>query len=247
LPDTHLDKGVKRYFEKGDSIIRATKEVDMKKLAMIICVFLVAVSAGPASAAQIELWDFELYIDGDFYYSGDTVPGLNDDAFDWSTGIGTLSLTFDPGIGEDYAVDAWFDHDIYTDIRDGVSDGVSFDESASVVGSPGAYGQFGEAYSGDASMWIGYEDIDLAENEYAVIEFIVSQSALSDFYIEHLQDADDSFGQDAVQLFLSSTIDIRTQDVNPVPEPTSLAIMFGGLGIIGVVGGARRRRTAESR
>lgn len=218
----------------------------MKKLGILFSVFLfIGLFAAPASAVILELWDYEFYLDGTTYGYGEAaaIPGLDDSAFDWSTGLGVLALTFNPGEGNDYAVDAWFDHDVYNDDFDGSYD----DERAAVSGTAdAAYGQFGVAYpeggsTGNAAMWIGYDDIDLAAGEYAVIEFIIGETAVSDFYVTLIQDAyanDSGFEQDAAQLFLSSSIDIRS-GVAPVPEPTTMLLLSTGL--LGLAGLGKKK------
>ena len=134
----------------------------MKKIVFLFAVFIALIGATSVMAASIVLSNYELFVDGDYYYSEDNVSGLlDDDLFVWNTGIGTLSLTFNPGAAGPYSVDAWFDHDIYNDDGDGIYE----DETAEVVGTPGGNGQFGVATSDfngfGADMWIGYDDIML--------------------------------------------------------------------------------------
>jgi hypothetical protein len=66
--------------------------------------------ATPAFSDELQDWEFNL--NGTDYYPamGDTfssVPGLDSSGFNATTGLGTLTLTFNPGAGS-YFVGAWF-------------------------------------------------------------------------------------------------------------------------------------------
>ena len=202
----------------------------MKKFQFTFLILvLLVLSVVQSSAAQIELWDYEFNLNGDIYYWGDTVPGLNDTAFDWATGLGVLSLTFNPGAGNDYSVSGFFDHDMYDDDWDGLFD----DELTALNGTPSVtgeqWGQRNASNPGDAWIEIGYNDIDLAAGELAIINFILTETVpTAPFYIHHWDETNGG------EVFLSSTLNISA-----IPEPTTV-ILFG-IGLLGMAGLGRRK------
>ncbi|MGA2739839.1 MAG: PEP-CTERM sorting domain-containing protein [Bryobacteraceae bacterium] len=65
----------------------------------------------PAFCGSLQDWEFN--VNGtDYYPSGGatlgSVPGLNFSGFNSTTGLGTLTLTYDPGAAGSYYVGAWF-------------------------------------------------------------------------------------------------------------------------------------------
>jgi hypothetical protein len=76
----------------------------------VILVALFCIAATPAFSNELQDWEFN--VNGTDYYPalGDTfasVPGLNSSGFSSTTGLGTFTLTFNPGAGS-YYVGAWF-------------------------------------------------------------------------------------------------------------------------------------------
>jgi hypothetical protein len=70
-------------------------------------------AAVPASCGDYSLQDWEFNVNGtDYFPAGGatlaSVPGLNFAGFDSTTGLGTLTLTYDPGAAGSYYVGAWF-------------------------------------------------------------------------------------------------------------------------------------------
>jgi len=72
------------------------------------------------------------------------VPGLNTAAWNTTTGLGTLTLTFNPGVAGSYFFDAFFDHQVHVPF---------YNEFGSVSGAPGAgiTWQIDEPEFGDAN------------------------------------------------------------------------------------------------
>jgi hypothetical protein len=70
---------------------------------------VVVVALSPTAVyAQTSLQDLGFNVNGTYYPSTLTVPGLTSSSFDTTTGLGTLTLTFDPGKAGSYNFDAWF-------------------------------------------------------------------------------------------------------------------------------------------
>ncbi|HXJ96097.1 MAG TPA: hypothetical protein VMT20_24930 [Terriglobia bacterium] len=101
----------------------------MKKLTISILGFAVLACVVPRSAfADISLQESNININGTQYYDTFSVPGLNTGGFNQTTGLGSLTLTFNPGPGT-YYVTSYFDLEL----------GVPyFNEYGSVTGSPAA-------------------------------------------------------------------------------------------------------------
>ena len=211
----------------------------MRKLLLILVVAMLGFSANPAAAALLELWDDEFYVDGTLYEYDDVVPGLNDSGFDWDTGLGTLTLVYNPDDAvTDIWIDAWFDQDIYENDGDGV-----FNDELNTIGgtADGTYGQWADAgalgQEGDAWMWMGYDEISFEADEEAVITWIVSETVPAGdvLFVSHQDDVvDDGAGY---AIYLTSTITIRE---TAIPEPST--ILLFGAGLLGVAGIGRRSR-----
>jgi hypothetical protein len=79
----------------------------------IVFVVLAALLIAATPAFSDELQDWEFNVNGTDYYpaAGDTfasVPGLSSGGFNSTTGLGTFTLTFDPGVAGSYSIGAWF-------------------------------------------------------------------------------------------------------------------------------------------
>ncbi|MGD9159529.1 MAG: PEP-CTERM sorting domain-containing protein [Desulfobacteraceae bacterium] len=171
------------------------------------------------------------------------LPGYVDySGFDWNTGLGNISMTFNPAIEGQYYVNAFFDHE-FTE-----SDDSFWNEFGSVTGDP-ADGQsweidepgwwFGDIFDNvvdgtldnynnvpsgleeDVSLALGW-DFNLAEDETAIIDFIVSDIVPDTaFYLSHTDyDTNET-------LYFASTLDIRGT-ATPVPEPGTMALLATG-------------------
>jgi hypothetical protein len=82
-----------------------------------------------AIAGPVSLQEYLFNLNGTNYSDTTTVPGLESSGFDSASGLGTLTLTFDPGVSGAYFIDAYFDHELHVPL---------FNEFGSVGAAPSA-------------------------------------------------------------------------------------------------------------
>jgi hypothetical protein len=168
---------------------------------------------------------------------------IDDTAFDWTMGLGTLTVDYNPGVAGDYFIGAFFDHEIDE------ATNTFFNEVGNVSGSPEA-GQsweidepgwttgdiffnlqdsvldntntIGSSAPDDVSMALGW-NISLTADENAVINFCLMEILPENiFYLEHIDpDSDEEF-------YFYSDLEIIGA-TTPVPEPATLVLMCMGL------------------
>ena len=216
-----------------------------------LAVMLLALSASGVRAAPV-LFDFALNLDGVLTTPGDPLPAAVDaSSFDFATGLGAMSITFAPGAAGDYFVGAFFDHEIDETVN------TFFNEFGAVSGTAAA-GQsweidepgfaFGDIFThflagaldhtngvpagldDDVSLAMGF-DVSLAADEFAVIDFLVSETTPSGFFLSHTDPDSD------VTFYLSGTV--LSGKGQALPEPGTVVLLGSGLVVLLVLGRKR--------
>lgn len=226
-------------------------------------VAIVGLSASQASATTVELFEWALNIDGAMYGSsfGGTVPAyVNTAAFDFTTGLGQITMTYNPGAGS-HNVIGFFDLEIDEAIN------TFFNEYGSTLFAPSA-GQsweidepgylFGDIFSNvmagtldntnavpvgspdDVSVALGW-DFALAANQYALITYRVRYVPPEVITVAGpgiLLTHNDT--QSLGSVLYDSTLTIRETGEWVIPEPVTMAGTL--MGLAAVAGYVRRRR-----
>lgn len=229
-----------------------------KIFIFIFAVMLIGTVSSNAKATTFELFDYAFNIDGTFssiLRDGDPVPPEADiSGFNTVTGLGSISVMVS-GNGPHY-VGLLVDHDY-----DDGGNNTFFDEfgATSGVSAPGQSWEidepeqlFGDIYTNltagtldnsnavpsglpdDVSMALAWDFLLSPLDKKATVTFTVSEVApLSGFFLSQT----DPLARETI--YFSSNLDIE-----PVPEPTTVALL--GIGILGLAGAeARRRRKAK--
>ncbi len=97
-----------------------------------VCFFFVGTALTSFAGPIVSLNDYGFNVNGNLYLSGGTpLPSYFDTSgFDFSTGLGTVNIAYTPGMGGNYYVLAYFDHDIDVAIN------TAFNEIGLVNGTP---------------------------------------------------------------------------------------------------------------
>jgi hypothetical protein len=234
----------------------------MKRFRVLVLTLLfVAFGVSGAWAVEITLYDWAFNVNGTKFES---VQGTNNfsilpnyfnyGSFTQSTGLGTITITYNPGtIGNHYLL-AFFDHEIDQppfSNETGATTGTSVAGQSWEIDEPGwvkgdIYENFEDnaldneigisiygntIFPDDVSMAMGW-DFTLASGEWAVITLSLGETAPAGFYLQHT-DPDSQYS-----LYLSSGLEVRGGG-NVIPEPGTMLLL--GSGVVGLFGLGRKR------
>lgn len=218
---------------------------------LFILSLIVLAFASTAGATTISLFDYGFNVDGSLILPGDPLPSLfNAGSFDFNTGLGTVKVTFNPGV---HSIIAFFDHEIDEEAN------TFFNEYGQTSGTPGA-GQsweidepgytYGNIYTNfqngsldntngvpssapdDVSVALGWSFTVEAGTVWEVTMNLSQAAPTSGFYLEQV-DPDSP-----ASIFFSGTAGIA--GASGVPEPAVSLLSAAGLLAIFL---ARRRLT----
>lgn len=215
-----------------------------KGLGAAMALAVAFAASGAAQAADVNLFEGAINLDGIVHPLGAMPASVNTSAFDATTGLGQITVSV-TGAGA-HNVLGFFDHEIDETVN------TFFNEYGAMVGVPAA-GQsweidepgfvFGDIYThlmagaldntngvpntspDDVSMALGWS-FSLAADETATLRFKVgTQEPAGGFYLSQT-DPDSQ-----ASIYLTSTLNIF-QGGPDIPEPASVALVLLGLGAL---------------
>ena len=230
----------------------------MRKFVMMV-LGLAVLGLAIVPAAQADSLQSVLFNLNGTQYTDYSVPGMNVGAFNQGPGLGTITLTFNPGAAGSYFFDAFFDNQLSVpffnefgtavgapaagqswEIGDSFLSNVYPDTQANTLsnanGLPGNTSNYlndcnaGVSCNGDGAMAMGFNFI-LAANQEALFTLVLSSTApASGFYLDQTHPVDPNTPSQ-LDLFYSGTVQIQTPSGGQVPEPSSLLLVLSGIGV----------------
>lgn len=232
----------------------------MRKMTLIAMLMLLAIGGGSAVAGPVELFEYAFNVNGSFAHNAKpVVPGtvINTAGFDFTTGLGTITIDYDPGTTGNKFLIIWLNLDSES------ADNTFFNEYASVNGAapanlmweidePGyttgnifdnvqnntldGINGVPQASPDDVSVAIGW-NFNLAAGESALMTLNIGTNRPGGFSIQQT-DPDTP-----VDIYFSTGLKINGGGGPIIPEPSTVVLLGGGLGVCLLLGkrfGGRR-------
>ena len=241
----------------------------MRRLTLTLGLATALCAVSPLSADTTSLQSILVNVNGS-QYTDYSVPGVNTSAWDATTGIGTLTFTFNPGAAGSYFLDIFFDHQLnlpfyneFGTVNGAPVAGQSYAIGDSYLSSIYTDVQAGGALSntnslpgtasnffndcvtancnGDFAAAMGFS-FTLAANEYEVLSFTVSHTNPGGFSLQDTHPVD-AANPTALDLFISGNARTVPVSTGPVPEPFSV-VLLGTVMVLVLVSFRRRSRAA---
>jgi hypothetical protein len=226
-----------------------------RRLSTTLATLWLTAQTASALAAPVDLFEWGFNVNGTVHESAAQAPEdlpatFDTSQFNFGTRLGTIALTFTPGVSGDYQISAFFDHELT------VLSNTSFNEFGATSGTPGAGQSWeidepgytsGTAYhnflagtldntngvpdgaNDDVSMALGWA-FHLQQGGAVRLRFTLGTTAPTGFALAHTDP------ESHLTVYLSSQLD----NLEPVPEPGTLLLM--GSGLLGLVGLGYNRR-----
>ncbi len=212
------------------------------------------------SAESIELAGWGINLNSTIYQTTGSLPGtVNASGFDFSTGLGTITIYFNPGAAGNYYLAGFLDHEIdqfvngyWNELGDAVGAPISgqtweIDEPTGLIGDIWANFNSGTLDNGnnlttpeDVSLALGWA-FPLTGDQHAVLTLHVGTTApTSGFYLTQWDpDSITDDLPDPNRLYYSGNLSVQG-GTTPIPEPATLLLL--GSGLLAAIGWNKRRK-----
>jgi hypothetical protein len=250
----------------------------MSILLRTLVVLLTAATSQLWAEPTVDLIEFVFNINGSgtAYGTYGSMPAalFNTSGFNTSTGLGSVVVTYKPGVAGNYFITGYFDHDIEEALNS------SFNEFGSVLGAPGPGVTYqlddpssGSIFANATAATNALDNTnhvptaDLAPNaccnvsmalsrsvvldadETALVTFTIGRTAPGGFALVQTDPSISVAGSNqltSASLYLSSSLEIQGGGGGPgVPEPGTMSLL--AIALLGGIGARRSRMKAQLR
>ncbi len=244
----------------------------MQRFTIVLGLVAASCCVSPLLADTTSLQSILINANGTLYANENSVPGVNVGAWNATTGIGTLTFTYNPGPGT-YFFDVFFDHQLnlpffneYGTVNGALAAGQSYEigdsflsniypevaaggalaNTNTLAGTASNYNNncVGANCNGDFAAAMGFA-FTLAADEQEVITFSISHTNPGGFSLQDTHPVD-AANTSALQLFISgNAMTVPTNGGGNVPEPFSV-VLLGTVASIFIFSLRRRQSAARA-